>query len=100
METLFLGIASGVISFTIADMAIFERLRTFANRSKFFGKLIHCYYCLGFYVSALICLIYQPNIINQIAVVDQIITYFIVCGISGACGLLLKCLFKFADRHD
>jgi hypothetical protein len=99
METLWFGLASGIISFTIADMGIFERLRTFANRSKFFGKLIHCHYCLGFYISAIICIIYKPNLINQISVVDQILTYFIVCGISGVCGLIFKVLFWITERH-
>lgn len=98
METLYIGVASGVISFTLAEMKIFEWLREFLNRkSVFFGGLIHCFFCLSFWISAVLCLIYQPNLINQINVVDEIVTYFIVCGISGFVGLIFKCLFRVAD---
>jgi hypothetical protein len=102
METMrgiiLLGIASGVISFTLAEMHIFQGLRSFMNRkSDFFGSLFSCPFCLSFWISGVICMVYKPNVIHQINILDEIITYFIVCGISAFVGLIFKCLFRLAD---
>ena len=96
---IWLGISAGVISFTIAEMKIFAWLRDLAKKkSRFFGDLLSCFYCVGFWISAVICLIYQPNVINQIPVVDEVLTYFIVCGISGLWGLVMCMLFSLSNK--
>ena len=96
---IWLGISAGVISFTLAEMKIFAWLRDLAKKkSRFIGDLLSCFYCVGFYVSAVICLIYQPNVINQIPVIDEVLTYFIVCGISGLWGLVMCVLFSLSDK--
>ena len=74
---------SACISFTVADTRAFEWLREYAEgRSKFFHLLLSCGYCVGFYASAAIELIWQPNLFG-INIIGEIATWLVIAWFSG-----------------
>ena len=103
METMsgiiWLGLASGFISFVISEAKIFESLRAWVCRKNvFFGNLIHCPVCVGTWISLFLELIYQPNLFNKIILSDQILTGFVIAYISAIFSLILSKLVDVANK--
>jgi len=87
------------ISFTISEAAIFKKLRTKVKiRSRFFGNLICCGYCTGFYVAALVMIIYQPRIFFLFAPIDYLFTWFVLAWLSGIQWALVCIMWKIAGK--
>ena len=97
--TLWLGVASGIISFIIADALIFSTLRIWANKkSLFLGKLLSCGFCVGFYVAGILEMFYQYDLFDTILFLDLILTWFVIAFFSGITWLVLCILFRWANK--
>ena len=98
MNIVYFGLASGIISYTIAEGEVFVEFRkSVLAISLFFGRLVQCFFCLSFWVSGVICIIYLPNAINQVIIIDEILTWFIISLLSVVVGLVLKWLVRLSE---
>jgi hypothetical protein len=96
---LYMGLASGIISFTISEAKIFEWWRNWIkDKNTFLSDLFNCGFCLSFWVCALLEIIYRPNLFNKIPVVDNILTIFVMTFISGMVWGLLCFIMKMIDK--
>lgn len=95
---LILSVASACTAFTVTESKIFLTLRLLiTKKSSFFGKLLSCGFCLGFWTSAIIEVILLPNIIN-IPVLGHIVTWLFMSWLSGAQWAIMNFLFKIAGK--
>jgi len=96
---LWLGLASGLISFTISEAKIFEWLRDWIkDKNTFLSDLFHCGFCISFWISTILELLYLPNLFNKIIIIDQILTIFVIALISAFTWGLLCLIFKFTNK--
>lgn len=96
---IWLGAACGIISYIVSEAAVFLWLRKWVySKSKFFGKLISCGLCFGTWFSFILTALYQPNLFNKIPVLDEILTSFVISGISAFIWISLCLLIKKADK--
>lgn len=87
------------VSFTISEAAIFSKLRfQIKLRSKFFGKLVCCGYCIGHWVAAFVMIVYQPRLFFSFAPIDYICTWFVLSWIAGIQWGLMCILFKISGK--
>jgi len=87
------------ISFLISDAAIFSKLRIKTKlRSVFFGKLIHCGFCLSFWIAVPIMIIYQPRLYFLFAPLDYFFTWIVLAWIAGVQWAIMCVLFKIAGK--
>jgi len=86
------------LTFIITQFYIFEGIRNYVSKhSKFFGKLIHCTACTGFWSGCLIktlLLIYYQQVISLIIILLYGFIGSIVCYVTY---LLIKPLM---DKYD
>ena len=98
-KLILLSIVTATISFTVTEAAVFKPLRTWAkSNSKFFGKLIHCGYCFGFWVAALMEFTFKLHLFDTYLFLDQFLTTLVIMWLSGFQWVLMCCLMKFADK--
>jgi len=94
-----LGVASGCISSIISEALIFDSLRKWvATKSKFFGNLIKCGWCVSVWVAMFLEIIYQPNLFHKVVVIDEILTGFIIAYLSGLAWLLITGLMTLMNK--
>jgi hypothetical protein len=92
-----LSSVSALVSFTVTETDIFLPMREWAKKkSTFFGKMLKCGYCFGFYSSLGLELIYMPNIFDYF--VGYILTWWLIAWLSGAQWAIMNYLFKIADK--
>jgi len=92
-----LSSVSALISFTVTETDIFLPMREWVKKkSTFFGKMLHCFYCFGFYSSLALELIYMPNIFGTF--VGYILTWWLIAWFSGLQALIMNILFKIYDK--
>lgn len=95
-----LSLVAACISFTLAEAAIFRGLRGWVQaRSAFFGKLVSCGYCAGFWVSAALVAIVRPRLFYSLPpCMDYLFTGLIMAWLSGMQGMLWCALCSLAGR--
>ena len=98
---LWLGLASGIISYIISEAKIFEWLRNWiTDKNTFFCHLVKCGFCLGVWVSMILELIYQPNLLNKIPIIDHILTGFIIAIISAVTWMFISIVIYIKEKSD
>ena len=96
---LVLGVVSGFCSFVVADSTLFAPFRKWiCNRSDFFGKLFGCGVCCGTWISFGLEIIYQPNIINKIPLLDLLLSAFAMAFVSALCWITLVLLIQKSGK--
>jgi hypothetical protein len=96
---LILGVVSGFCSFVISDSTLFAGFRKWmCNRSEFFGKLFSCGICSGIWISFFLEILYQPNIINKIPLLDLLLSAFAMAFVSAVCWISLVLLIQKAGK--
>jgi hypothetical protein len=77
METILIySLIVASVSFTVAEAAVFKGLRNWILlKSKFFGKLFKCGFCLGYWVSFILVAIFQPHLDLTISFIDLIFSW-------------------------
>lgn len=82
-ELILLGFGVSALSITIAKGTIFKNLRDWTGRkSKFFGGLLTCTYCLSHWVALFLVLIYKPEPFGYTSIINCIVAVFVLVGVS------------------
>lgn len=96
--TIWLSVASAAISYTVADALIFKPVREWiSKKSNFFGHLVCCGYCTGFWVSFILEIIFRPNLFG-IPVIGHVLTSFVIAWLSGLQWIIMCILVMKADK--
>ena len=82
-EVALLSVATAAISFSIAETKLFstarERVKT---RSRFWGDLISCGYCLGHWVAFGLVAIYRPRLFDAWWPLDYFLTALVIAWLA------------------
>jgi len=82
-EVIYLSFATASISFTLSERKLFEPLPVWMkNRSSFFGRLLSCGYCFGFWVSIALVTVYKPDLFNAWWLLDYFLTTLVISWLS------------------
>ena len=96
-EVIFLGIASGFMSFIISEAVIFKSLREWIKeKNSFLGKLFSCGLCVGTYISFFLEAVFLPNLFSGI--IGCIVTAFVIGYISATCWIITVILLGVAGK--
>jgi len=80
---LYLSLATASISITITKSSIFKKFRLWVKeKNLFFGNLLRCNYCFSHWVAFGLVAIYQPRLINNIYLIDLLLSSFVIITIS------------------
>jgi len=94
-----LSLASGTMASVISEATIFYPFREWVKKkSKFFGKLFQCGWCVSFWICFALEAIYLPNLFHQVVIIDQILTSFCMAYGSGLWWLLITGLMKLTGK--
>ena len=92
---LWLSVVTAAISFTITETKLFQPFRNWLKgKNRFWGGLISCGYCFGFWVAIALVAIYQPRLFEVWAFLDYLLTAFIIAWFSGFQWILMCWLMK------
>ncbi|MCK5611303.1 hypothetical protein KAR91_56055 [Candidatus Pacearchaeota archaeon] len=103
-ELILLSIVTATISFTVTETVVFKPMRdmiTFIEScgdSDFFGKLIHCGYCFGFWVALVLEIIFKVRLFDTWPLLDYALTTLVITWLSGFQWILMCCLMKIASK--
>jgi len=87
------------ISFLISESAIFNKLRIKIKfRSKFFGKLFCCGYCLAHWIAIPVMIIFQPRLFLVFVPLDYFFTWIILVWVASFQWALMGVLFKAGGK--
>ena len=96
---LIIGFVVAALSITIARGSLFFNIRVkIYRKSKFFGSLVGCTYCLSHWFAVLVILIYNPTIVQVYPVVDFVFHVFLVVGSSALITVIILSLPPFKNE--
>lgn len=98
LRLLVLALATSATSVTITRSGVFLGLRTFvADRSKWFGDLVHCPYCMSHWVSLVLMWWYGLRTLPQTHwSIDLLVTALAVVAVASFFTLLVILSYKYA----
>ena len=89
LKVLSLVIATAAISFLLVHAEIFKHPRAWILRkSKFFGDLVSCCYCLGHWIAAVLIVIMPVRIYDTWLPLDYLLTWFVISWAAGVLSML------------
>lgn len=93
IQILILAFCVASISFTVTVTSIFKFLRDWVSKIHYkFEELIHCPWCFSHYVALLILFLCNKEvyiIVSSSTIINFIVTWFAIIGISGLCHYIL-----------
>ena len=96
-EVIFLGIASGYMSFIISEAVVFKSLREWVKqKNSFLGKLISCGLCVGTWISFFLEAVFLPNLF--FGFLGYVVTSFVIGYISAICWVITFMLLDFSGK--
>ena len=96
-EVIFLGVASGYMSFIISEALVFKGFREWVNKkNSFLGKLFSCGLCTGTYISFFLEAVFLPNLF--FGFFGYVITSFVIGFISAICWIVTVILLGVAGK--
>lgn len=99
LELILISMVTASISFTVTESKLFEAVRNFIRqKSVFFGELISCGYCLGYWIAFVIVVIYDFNVFNNILFIDYFFTGLIIAWLSAIQWLFMYLLMNMAGK--
>jgi hypothetical protein len=94
-KILWLSVVTAAISFTITETRLFLPLRDKVKmKSNFFGDLICCGYCLGFWISFGLVAVYQPRLFEAWWLLDYFVTALAIAWLAAFQWGFMCWLFK------
>jgi hypothetical protein len=83
-KVIYLSLVTASISFTVTETKLFSPLREWVHgRSKFFGELVSCGYCLGHWVAFALVVIYRPKLFDSWWLPDYFLMALIIAWLGG-----------------
>ena len=98
-ELILLSIATACISYTVTEAAVFRSFRAWIGlERKFIGKLIHCGFCFGFWVAAVMEYVFIPQLFSIWYPVGYVLTALVIAWLSAFQWAIMCCLMKYAGK--
>ena len=98
-DALILSCITASISFTFAETKICEPLRKWLQkRTRFFGQLFSCGYCLGHWMAFGLVALYQPRVVHGWAPLDYVLTALIVAWLAAFQWIAMCWLMKQGSK--
>jgi hypothetical protein len=95
-----ISLATAAVSFTISDTALIEPLRGWIKKKiRFFGKLVSCDYCLGFWISFVMVVILKPKFFHHWWLLDYFLTVLVIAWLSGFQSVLMCFLRNITEKQ-
>jgi hypothetical protein len=83
-EVALLSVATAAISFSVAETKLFSTAREWVKtRSRCWGELISCGYCLGHWVALGLVAIYRPRLFDAWWLLDYFLTALVIAWLAG-----------------
>ena len=96
--TVMLSLAVSTISVTITKTIMFKPIRSYIEqRSKWFGELFHCPYCLSHWVALFLFVFYAPKVINGFMILDYLVTFFVIVALATFWSFVICSTLKVMD---
>ncbi len=83
LEVVILSFVTASISFTVSETKAFKPLREITKNVTFLGRLLSCGYCLAYWVSFGLAVIYKPRILNYFWLLDYFLTALVIAWFAG-----------------
>ncbi len=94
-----LSFVAASISFTITETKLFKPLRErIKRRNSFFGKLISCGYCFGFWIALLFVPVFQPRLFKSWWLLDYFLTALVISWVCAFQWILMCWLMEKAGK--
>jgi len=85
-----LALATAAISLTLTKAQIFAPLRGWvASRSKWFGELASCFYCMSHWIAIAFVVIYRPILVSRWFLLDLLVSVFAIVAVSAVISSLV-----------
>lgn len=98
-QLIWLSIANASLAFTVTETKLFHRFREWVKeKSRFFGELCSCGYCLGHWSAFLLVVIYQPRLFERWWPLDYFLTALVMAWLSGFQWIVLCALMQKAGK--
>ncbi len=79
-----LSVATASIAFGITETKLFSPVREWVKlRSRFWGELICCGYCLGHWIALGLVAIYRPRLFTAWWLLDYVFTALVIAWLAG-----------------
>jgi hypothetical protein len=96
---LYLSFVAASICFAVTETRLFQRFREeIKSRNIFFGKLVSCGHCLGYWVSGGLVVIYTPRLTRVWWPLDYLLSVLIIAWLSAFQWILMCCLMQKAGK--
>jgi hypothetical protein len=96
---LYLSFVAASICFAVTETRLFQQFREEIKiRNIFFGKLVSCGYCLGYWVSGGLVVIYTPRLTRVWWPLDYLLSVLIIAWLSAFQWILMCCLMQKAGK--
>lgn len=98
-QVVLLSLVTASVAFTISEAQVFagirERMKGF---NPWFGKLVSCSYCLGYWVAFALVAIYRPKLFDAWWPLDYFFTALVIAWLSAFQWAVLCWLMEKAGR--
>lgn len=85
LTVLYLSIATGAISMTVAKAKIFAPVRAFVTQhTAFIGGGLSCPYCVSHWVAFFFVCLYRPYLVHGYFVVDFVVSMMVIVALASA----------------
>lgn len=94
-----LSLATASIAFGVSESKLLRPLREWVTRrSRFWGEMISCGYCLGHWAAFVLVVIYRPRLFAAWWVLDYFLTLLIVAWLAAFQWIVLCWLMQNAGK--
>ena len=98
LKVFLLSMVTASISFTVAEMKLFEPLRRRMPKESFWAELLSCDYCLGHWVAFALVAIYRPRLFEFWWLLDYFLTALVIAWLSAFQSVSLCWLMEKAGK--
>jgi len=82
-KVIYLSFVTASLSFTVTETKIFMPVREWVKgKNSFWGELLSCGHCFGYWVAFIIVLIYQPRLFEFWWPLDYFLTAIVIAWLS------------------
>ena len=82
-QVVLLSVATASIAFTVCETKLFAPAREWVRgRSRFWGDLVSCCYCLGHWVAFALVAVYRPRLFDAWWLLDYLLTALVIAWLA------------------